>query len=243
MVLPPLPGTAESVSSNLGAVLKDAHSAGLEFEARLAIALAAEERIEREHERGAGRQTAEEVAEIARKFAEEAAKVARKSQRVPPLSRPLPTVPSGGEAGHIARSRRGGPSGRVIESGAAVQRSNGRNRQIDQNPHQPTAYATPNQIDAGTTWSFHRSPGPPRASIRTSVPRGSGLTAEIRMKAISPCASSDLGEHGDDHKERHADRRRGRPTSRRRASLIRADPPCAPSAHRGEARSHSMDRG
>ena len=48
--------------------------------ARLATALAAEERIEREHEPPHADKLAEEVAEIARKFADEAAKVARKSE-------------------------------------------------------------------------------------------------------------------------------------------------------------------
>jgi hypothetical protein len=75
--------------------LKDTQRAPLEFEARLATALAAEERIEREHERAQADKLAEEVAEIARKFADEAAKVARKSERVPPLRRPLPSVRRG----------------------------------------------------------------------------------------------------------------------------------------------------
>jgi hypothetical protein len=67
----------------LSDAVKDAQRA--EFEARLATALAAEERIEREHEQAADK-LAEEVAEIARKFADEAAKVTRKSKRVPSLT-------------------------------------------------------------------------------------------------------------------------------------------------------------
>ena len=69
----------------LSDALKDAQRARLEFEARLATALA-EERIEPENKRAQADQLAEEVAEIARKFTDEAAKVARK--RVPPLRRP-----------------------------------------------------------------------------------------------------------------------------------------------------------
>jgi hypothetical protein len=78
----------------LSDALEDTRRARLDFEARLAIALAAEERIEREHERAEADGLAEEVAEIARKFANEAAKVAR--QRVPPLKRPPPSVRAGG---------------------------------------------------------------------------------------------------------------------------------------------------
>jgi hypothetical protein len=63
----------------LSDALENAQRARLEFGARLATALAAEERIEREHESHADK-LAEEVAEIARKFADEAAKVARKSE-------------------------------------------------------------------------------------------------------------------------------------------------------------------
>jgi hypothetical protein len=69
----------------LSEAVKDAQRA--EFEARLATALGAEERIEREYEQ-ATEKLAEEVAEIARKFGNEAAKVTRK--RVPPLR--LPSV-------------------------------------------------------------------------------------------------------------------------------------------------------
>ena len=75
--------------------VKDAQRA--EFEARLATALGAEERIEREYEQ-ATQKLAEEVAEIARKFADEAAKVARK--RVPPLRRPQTSVPPRGPVRH-----------------------------------------------------------------------------------------------------------------------------------------------
>jgi hypothetical protein len=57
----------------LSDALENAQRARLEFGARLATALAAEERIEREHESHADK-LAEEVAEIARKFADEAAK-------------------------------------------------------------------------------------------------------------------------------------------------------------------------
>ena len=69
----------------LADALRDVQRARLEFEARLATALA-EERIEPENKRAQADQLAEEVAEIARKFADEAARVACK--RVPPLRRP-----------------------------------------------------------------------------------------------------------------------------------------------------------
>jgi len=69
----------------LSDALKNAQRARLEFEARLATALA-EERIEPDNKRPQADQLAEEVAEIARKFADEAAKVARKP--VAPLRRP-----------------------------------------------------------------------------------------------------------------------------------------------------------
>ena len=61
----------------LADALRDVQRARLEFEARLATALA-EERIEPENKRAQADQLAEEVAEIARKFADEAAKVVRK---------------------------------------------------------------------------------------------------------------------------------------------------------------------
>ena len=73
----------------LADALRDVQRARLEFEARLATALA-EERIEPENKRAQADQLAEEVAEIARKFADEAAKVARK--RVPPLRPPQTSV-------------------------------------------------------------------------------------------------------------------------------------------------------
>src|SRR4051812_13422402 len=69
----------------LADALRDVQRARLEFEARLATALA-EERVEPENKRAQADQLAEGVAEIARKFADEAAKVARK--RVPPLRPP-----------------------------------------------------------------------------------------------------------------------------------------------------------
>jgi hypothetical protein len=77
----------------LADALRDVQRARLEFEARLATALA-EERIEPENKRAQADQLAEEVAEIARKFADEAAKVARK--RVPPLRPPQTSVHSRG---------------------------------------------------------------------------------------------------------------------------------------------------
>ena len=73
----------------LADALRDVQRARLEFEARLATALA-EERIEPENKRAQADQLAEEVAEIARKFADEAAKVACK--RVPPLRPPQTSV-------------------------------------------------------------------------------------------------------------------------------------------------------
>ena len=77
----------------LSDALKNAQRARLEFEARLATALA-EERVEPENKRAQADQLAEGVAEIARKFADEAAKVARK--RVPPLRPPQTSVHSRG---------------------------------------------------------------------------------------------------------------------------------------------------
>ena len=79
----------------LSDALKNAQRARLEFEARLATALA-EERIEPENKRAQADQLAEEVAEIARKFADEAAKVARR--RVPPLRPPQTSVRPRGPA-------------------------------------------------------------------------------------------------------------------------------------------------
>src|SRR6187200_2142160 len=69
----------------LAEALRNAQRARLEFEARLATALA-EGRIEPDNKRAQADQLAEEVAEIARKFADEAGKVARK--RVPPFRPP-----------------------------------------------------------------------------------------------------------------------------------------------------------
>ena len=64
----------------LSDVLKDVQRARLEFEARLATAVAAEKPIEREHEAQAD------------KLAEAVAEITPKSERVPPLRRPLPSV-------------------------------------------------------------------------------------------------------------------------------------------------------
>jgi hypothetical protein len=78
----------------LADALSEPECARLEFEARLAIALEAEESDGRLGERVAPlpHELADEVAEIARKFAYEAGKVARKSERVPPLRRSLPSI-------------------------------------------------------------------------------------------------------------------------------------------------------
>jgi hypothetical protein len=84
----------------LADALRDVKRARLEFEARLATALA-EERIEPENKRSQAAQLAEEVAEIAREFAVEATKVARTSKRVPPLMR---SMPSGGPGETVRRS-------------------------------------------------------------------------------------------------------------------------------------------
>jgi len=81
----------------LADALRDVQRARLEFEARLATALA-EERIEPDNKRAQADQLAEEVAEIARKFADEAAKVARK--RVPPLRPPQTSVCPRGPVRH-----------------------------------------------------------------------------------------------------------------------------------------------
>jgi hypothetical protein len=67
----------------LSDVLKDVQRARLEFEARLATAVAAEKPIEREHEPQAD------------KLAEKTAEITRKSERVLPLRRPLPSVRPG----------------------------------------------------------------------------------------------------------------------------------------------------
>jgi hypothetical protein len=77
----------------LADALSEVECARLEFEARLATALAAEESDERVGERATLLdKLAAEVAKIACRFADEAAKVARKSERVPPLRRPLPST-------------------------------------------------------------------------------------------------------------------------------------------------------
>jgi hypothetical protein len=72
----------------LADALRDVQRARLEFEARLATALA-EERIEPDNKLAQADQLAEEVAEIARKFADEAAEVAG---NVPPLRPPQRSV-------------------------------------------------------------------------------------------------------------------------------------------------------
>jgi len=81
----------------LADALRDVQRARLEFEARLATALA-EESIEPDNKRAQADHLAEEVAEIARKFADEAAKVARK--RVPPLRPPQTSVCPRGPVRH-----------------------------------------------------------------------------------------------------------------------------------------------
>ena len=63
----------------LSDVLKDVQRARLEFAARLVTAVAAEKPIEREEAQ-------------ADKLAEAVAEITQKSERVPPLRRPLPSV-------------------------------------------------------------------------------------------------------------------------------------------------------